>query len=238
MLTELVKFAVCDDEQEMADYISDKLREYYPDECEITKYGDGESLLNDSSRTTFDVFFLDIGMPKPDGMEIAKRIRKKDRYVKIIFVTNREDLAYMGYLYDAFRFVRKSRLESELYEAANSLKLYFESLSNYLIFKTPTGKITIDVKSIKYFEVKGHIITMVSNECEQRVCGTIREYRDRLNNRGFILTHKSYLVNFRYIYSIERNNVKLQCGKELPLSRNRVEEVESKLRYYLIHIGG
>lgn len=233
----MVRFAVCDDERKMADYISDKLREYYPDECEIRNYTDGESLLGDSRRISFDAFFLDIVMPGLNGMEIAGRIRGKNPYVKIIFVTKREDLAYMGYQYQAFRFVRKSRLESELCEAAESLKEYFDTLSEYLILKTPTGEITKSVKSIEYFEVKGHSLTVVSDEHEYAVCGTMREYCSRLQNKGFILIHKSYLVNFRYISSIERNSVRLSSDKVLPMSRNRAEEVRNKLRDFLVHVG-
>lgn len=233
----MVKFAVCDDEQEMADYISDKLREYYPEECEIKRYGDGESLLKDRQREFFDAFFLDIGMPGMNGIELAKKIREDDPYVKIIFVTNMGEHAHIGYLYDAFRFVLKSNLEPELCEAAESLKEYFDSFNEYLKFKTPTGEITRAVKDIKYFEVKGHAITMVSNEHEDQVCGTMRIYCDRMKNRGFIQIHKSYLVNFRYIYSIEKNDVKLSCGKVLPLSRNRIDEVKNKLRDFMIHIG-
>lgn len=234
----MVKFAVCDDEREIADYISDKLREYYPEECEIKKYGNVESLLTDSRREFFDAFFLDISMPSMNGIELAKKIRENNSYVKIIFVTNREELAYIGYLYDAFRFVRKSNLDSELCEAAGSLKVYFDSLNEYLNFKTPTGEIIRAVKRIKYFEVKGHAITMVSDDLEDQVCGTMRMYCDRLKNRGFIRIHKSYLVNFRYIYSVERSDVKLSCGKVLPMSRNRVDEVKNKLQDFLVHIGG
>ncbi len=73
----MVKFAVCDDEREMTDYISDKLREYYPNDCEIRKYEDGESLLADSRKQLFDALFLDIDMPGLDGMELAKRIREQ-----------------------------------------------------------------------------------------------------------------------------------------------------------------
>lgn len=233
----MVKFAVCDDEQEMADYISDKLREYYPEECEIKKYGDGESLLKDRRREFFDAFFLDIGMPGMNGIELAKKIREDDPYVKIIFVTKMGELAHIGYLYDAFRFVLKSNLEPELCEAAESLKEYFDLFNEYLKFKTPTGEITRAVKDIKYFEVKGHAITMVSNEHEDQVCGTMKMYCDRMKNRGFIQIHKSYLVNFRYIYSIEKNDVKLSCGKVLPLSRNRIDEVKNNLQDFLIHIG-
>lgn len=233
----MVKFAVCDDEQEMADYISDKLLEYYPEECEIKKYGDGESLLKDRRRELFDAFFLDIGMPGMSGIELAKKIREDDPYVKIIFVTNMGELAHIGYLYDAFRFVLKSNLEPELCEAAENLKEYFDLFNEYLKFKTPTGEITKAVKDIKYFEAKGHVITMVSNEHEDQVCGTMRMYCDRMKNRGFIQIHKSYLVNFRYIYSIEKNDIKLSCGKVLPLSRNRIDEVKNKLHDFLIHIG-
>lgn len=232
----MVKFAVCD-EREMANYISDKLREYYPDECEIKIYEDGAALLDDCRNEAFDAFFLDIDMPETDGTELAKKIRESYRYAKIIFVTNREDLANMGYFYDDFRFVSKNKLEAELHEAANSLKQYFDSLNDYFIFKTQTGKIAVDIKNIMYFTVKNHTVTMVSGECEEQVVrGTMKEYRNRLEKRGFILIHKSYLVNYRYIHSIEGSNIKLQCGKMLPLSRHRADEVENKLHYYLVHI--
>lgn len=233
----MVKFAVCDDEQEMADYISNKLREYYPEECEIKKYRNGESLLNDRRREYFDAFFLDIGMPGMNGIELARKIREDDPYVKIIFVTNKEEFAHIGYLYDAFRFVRKSNLELELSETMENLKAYFDSLDEYLKFKTPTGEIIIAEKSIKYFEVKGHDITIVGDEYEEHVCGTMRNFRDRMQKRGFILIHKSYLVNLRYIHSVEKNDVKLKCGKVLPLSRNRTDEVKNKLQNFLVHIG-
>ena len=114
----LVKFAVCDDERDMADLITVKLREYYPGECEIKCYVDGASLLTDSRSESFDAFFLDIGMPGLNGMELAGKIRDKNQNVKIIFVTNKDELAYKGYVYNAFRYVRKSNLEQELCEAA------------------------------------------------------------------------------------------------------------------------
>ena len=57
----MVKFAVCDDELKMTDLVAEKLREFYPDECEIKSYVDGDSLLTDSARELFDAFFLDIG---------------------------------------------------------------------------------------------------------------------------------------------------------------------------------
>lgn len=221
----MVKFAVCDDEPEMADYISYKLSEYYPNECDITTYTNGEDLLADSRRGSFDAFFLDIGMPGLDGMTLAGEIRKDDQNVKIIFVTNMHEFAYKGYIYRAFRYVRKSELEQELCEAARSLNKEFNLMDEYLIFKTTNGEIARFVKNIKYFEVEGHDVTIVCDESEERVYGTMNKYEERMKNMGFIRIHKSYLVNYRYIYSIEKVNVKLTCGTVLPLSRKRADEV-------------
>ena len=69
-----MKFAVCDDEREIAEYIAEKLREFYPDECEIKCYVDGKILLAESARELFDAFFLDIEMPTLDGFSLAEKI--------------------------------------------------------------------------------------------------------------------------------------------------------------------
>lgn len=122
----MVKFAVCDDEREMADLVAEKLREFYPDECEIKCYVDGKSLLEDSARELFDAFFLDIEMPTLDGFSLAEKIRSDNPFSKIIFVTNHTELAHIGYLYGAFRYVRKFALEEELREAVQSLKREFD----------------------------------------------------------------------------------------------------------------
>lgn len=228
----MVKFAVCDDEKEMTDYIADKLREYYPNDCEIIKYEDGKSLLEDSQKQLFDALFLDIDMPELNGVELAKRIREDSQYVKIVFVTNKIEFVFKGYMYSAFRYIMKNELETGLREAAAELEKYFCSLNEYLTFKTPIGSITRPVKEIKYFEVTGHELTVVCDCGNYRVSGTMHEYDSILKSKGFIRIHKSYLVNFRSIYSIEAKNVKLTDGSYLPLSRNRIEEVKKKLLEY------
>lgn len=202
----MVKFAVCDDDQKMLDIISEKLRIYYLGECEIKTYADGANLLSDCRQNCFDALFLDISMPGLNGMEIAEIIRENDRRVKIIFVSNQNELAYKGYLYDAFRFVRKCNLEQELCEAAKSLNETFSMQSDYLVFKTSGGKAVRAAKDIQYFQANDHSIDVVCNDRTIRIYGMLREYEERLKNNGFIRIHKSYLVNFRYIRSVEKKS--------------------------------
>ena len=233
----MLKFAVCDDEREMADLVAEKLRDFYPDECEIKCYTDGKSLLEDSARKLFDAFFLDIGMPGLDGFSLAEKIRSYNPFAKILFVTNHTEFAHIGYLYGAFRYVRKFALEEELREAAQSLKREFDLQSEFLILKTPLGEVIRAVNSIRYFEVKGHNVTAFFDDTEERVSGTMNEYEQRLKDVDFIRIHKSFLVNFRFIESIGKNAVTLTDGSTLSLSRNRVSETKRKLLIFSRNIG-
>ena len=233
----MVKFAVCDDEREIADLVAEKLREFYPDKCEIKCYVDGETLLEDSTRELFDAFFLTIVMSGLDGFSLAEKIREENPFAKIIFVTNHTELAHIGYLYGAFRYVRKFALEEELREAAQSLKREFDLQSEFLLLKTARGEIVAAVNNIKYFEVKGHQVTAFFSETEERVSGTMNEYEERLKNVGFIRIHKSFLVNFRFIESVGKNAVTLTDGTTLLLSRNRVTETKRKLLIFSRNIG-
>ena len=232
-----MKFAVCDDEREIADLVAEKLREFYPDKCEIKCYVDGETLLEDSTRELFDAFFLTIVMSGLDGFSLAEKIHADNPFTKIIFVTKNTELAHIGYLYGAFRYVRKFALEEELREAAQSLKREFDLQSEFLLLKTARGEIVAAVNNIKYFEVKGHQVTAFFSETEERVSGTMNEYEERLKNVGFIRIHKSFLVNFRFIESVGKNAVTLTDGTTLLLSRNRVTETKRKLLIFSRNIG-
>lgn len=229
----MVRFAVCDDEREFSELIAEKLREFYPDECEILCYANGDNLLENSARELFDAFFLEIEVHGIDGFSLVKKIRLGNPFAKIIFVTKNIELAHIGYLYGAFRYIRKFALEEELREAALSLKREFDLQSEILLLKTPCGEIAKKAGNVRYFEVKGHNVTAFFDDGEECVSGTLNEFDKRLKDVGFIRIHKSFLVNFRHIKSIGTTNVTLTDGKTLPLSRNRVAETKNKMLMFL-----
>lgn len=230
-LTALVRFAVCDDDKIMVDCISDKLHEYCA-ECEINKYEDGESVLADSCRQLFDALFLDIDMPGMSGMELAEKIREDNKYVKIVFVTNKEEFVYAAYKYRVFRFVRKSLLEQELSEVMADLCDALKAEKEYISIETASGMMEIKIRDIKYIESQAHksVINTINGIFE--VGKTISEYEKLLENNGFIRTHKGYLVNFRYIYSVGNTDVNLTDESKVPLSRNKIRETKTKLQIY------
>lgn len=228
----MVKFAVCDDEPEMTDYISDKLREYYPEDCEIRKYKDGESLLADSRKQLFDALFLDIDMPGLDGMELAGRIRDSNEYVKIVFVTNKDNLVYSSFKYVPFRFIRKTHLEEELPEAAEALRDTIAQSNAKVMFNTKDGEICVQISDIVYAEVMNHTITFYLRESKLTIFKSMNELENELGKFGFLRTHKSFLVNHIHIALIKQNRIFTDTGLSLPLSRSRADEVKLKLQQW------
>lgn len=233
----MFRIAICDDERVTLDYLAEKISSCCGSDFEITKYEDGEMLLADSRKLFFDVLFLDIKMPSMDGMQVAEAVRKYNQHVKIVFVTNQEECVFQGYRYGAFRFMRKSQFEHELPETMSSLKAYFASVNDVVLFKTSKGTFAKKVSEIRYIEVQDHIVTVNFGKRTEQVIGIMREFEMELSAKGFIRIHKGYLVNFRNIYSIGPRDVVLDDGKILPLSRNRVNETKTKLQFFARSMG-
>ena len=78
------KILICEDEEDIQLILKTLLtqRDY-----EVHVANDGEQAKYKAKRLKPDLILLDIRMPKLDGLEVAKDIRKSDGNVKIIFMT-------------------------------------------------------------------------------------------------------------------------------------------------------
>ena len=79
---------VVEDDEEIAQVLQRSLRlEGY----EVRVAGDGETALDQSAAFNPDLVILDLGLPKLDGMEVARRLRAADD-VPILMLTARDAL--------------------------------------------------------------------------------------------------------------------------------------------------
>lgn len=231
-LTDLVRIAVCDDDKIMVDYISNKLRDYYTEECEINKYEDGESLLADSRRQLFDALFLDIDMPGIDGMELAEKIREENQYVNIVFVTNKDNLVYKTLKYLPFRYIRKSFFDTEFPEAAESLKKTIAESNYTVMFNTKEGDVCVRARDIIYAEVLDHAVKVHAKNCCLEIRRTLNSLEKEISRFGFLRPHKAFLVNYRNVALLEAENIILDTNKKIPLSRRRIKDIKLKLQKF------
>ena len=77
---------VVEDDEEIASVLQRSLRmEGY----EVRVAGDGEAALEEARRFNPDAVILDLGLPKLDGIEVARRLREGDD-VPILMLTARD----------------------------------------------------------------------------------------------------------------------------------------------------
>ena len=101
-----IRIAICDDDSIGRGLLQESL-EYLLQEnnlqADISSYCSGQELLREQNR--YDILFLDIRMPKINGIRTAEKYREWYEDTIIIFLTSYEDYVFEGYKVNAFRYL-------------------------------------------------------------------------------------------------------------------------------------
>lgn len=226
----MIHIAICDDEPIFLESFQNKLGKQFKKSdigYEIKCYSNGKEFLKEI--TKFDAVFLDIDMPEMSGMEIAAYVNQ-NYPMPILFLTAHDELVYSSIQFQPFRFIRKDHIDSELEEAVCALDehILIQFQKHSVCLHTSTGDMAMSVKDIKYVEIYGHCIKIHTKAGTFDCYGSLTDYEKRWEKYGFIRTHKSYLVNVWYIYSILKDTIILDSGEEVMLSRRKASEVMKK----------
>lgn len=237
----VLKIAICDDEQIFLEKLLNQISVEFAKtdiRFHFTSYMNGVKLLLDNEKEVYDLVFLDIEMPHINGIEVAEQIRQRNPYVSIIFITNREDLVFQSLRYRPFRFIRKSRIREELPEAVEGIIQKLNSENRYYTITFNNSPIQLRIVDIIYIESMRHDIYFNCQEQTYRVKSNLSKLEKEFETYGFIRVHSGFLVNYRYIYSIDKTKVVLNNKEMVPLSRHRIETVKQKLQLYARGIQG
>lgn len=80
------KVLLAEDDADLAFVIKDNLEE---EGCQVVLCKDGDAALQQFSRAEFDICLLDVMMPVKDGFTVARKIRQKNAWIPILFLTAR-----------------------------------------------------------------------------------------------------------------------------------------------------
>ena len=221
----MLSIAICDDEEYFRITEKQLILKYMAGkncECMIDMYESGKELLAlKSAISQYHIIFLDVNMEEIDGIETAKEIRKITKDVFIVFVTAFITYALEGYKVDAVRYLIK---DHESLEKENEMTFDFQE-----------GKTTISLENILYIESNLHrlIFYMVGEDAVHYTIYTkLDDVAESLQNKGFCRIHKSYLVNLKYVESVERYRAVLSNGKSLAISKARFLDTRNEFACY------
>lgn len=233
-----MRIAVCDDNRVTLDFLCEEIgREFSKTKADFTLdvFENGADFLSQHEKTPFDIVFLDIDMPTLNGFEIAERINI-DNSSFIVFVTSHDELVYSSFKFQPFRFIRKNHIAAELPETVKALaeRINERTAAGHFEVRSSSGSVFLDLNDVEYIEIYGHWLRITIKNSDAIECyGSLSDFEKRLAPHNFVRTHKSYLVNCKYIYSIEQKQVVLDDNTVIPLSKYKIETVRNKLRSYL-----
>lgn len=104
----MICIGVCDDQIEIVKILEGMIASIQAEwgyKWEILVFTSGDELLTHIHK--MDAVFLDIEMPKMDGIQVGKEIMKKNPDCRIIMATGRVERVKEAFYIQAFRFVTK-----------------------------------------------------------------------------------------------------------------------------------
>lgn len=235
----MLKIAVCDDEViqrlDVVNKIKSVLDSKYYDYCyDIEEFSSGEHLI--SSDSYFDIVFLDIKMDKLSGIDIAKNMRENNRDTKIVFVTAFQEYVFEAFDVSAFHYLMKPASEEKISEIIDKiLKLFSQKENNNQYILINKGKSTIKVllDSIYFFEVQNRIINIHTEREVIQYYDKIANIETKVPKDSFFRCHRSYIVNLKYVMKFNKNEIILDNGETIMLSKSKYDEFSRTFLKYV-----
>lgn len=225
-----LKVAVCDDEINLAQIVKQKILKFRENE-EIDLFTSGEELL--SSSLDYNIIFLDIEMPKQDGMQVAKSLLERGYEGQIVFLTSYSEFIQEAFKVKAYRYLFKPINDNQMREVLTSAEAELAE-TRVMITVNKDRVESVRVKDIIYLEAARNKTFLVLKTGEMECNKPMKEIFEMLGSSEFIQIHKSYVVSLRYIKKIGQKNLQLEgVIPELPLSRRKKAEVEEKYLQYV-----
>ena len=230
-----MQIAICDDEKNIRELISDKVKKQFP-EVEIDFYSSGDELL--LSDKPMDILFLDIQMSGRNGMETARELRKKDKRTIIIFVTAAEEYVFQAFDVGAFHYIVKPiddekftevlcRSVDELEEKKLNEKAQEE---NHLLINNGGVHIKVKIDDIIYAEVFNRKVVIHKMDETIEYYGKMSDL-ETLAGDNFFRPHRAYLINFKYVEKYDSTTIYLEKGTALMAKQNYSEFVKKYMKY-------
>lgn len=195
-----------------------------------------------------DLIFLDIQLGNQTAFDLLKKLPNLESY--IIFTTAYDEYAVVAFRYAATDYLLKPINPKELKEAVEKVEnqLKNENSSQNItqlieLIKERKGvlipisqmeKVMIHPDDVIRVESDGSYVDIYLNSDKnyKKVSRSLREMEELLNFPEFFRTHKSHLLNTKYIESISTKDgviIRLKNGDSIPCAQRKWKKLSQHL---------
>lgn len=237
-----IRVLIADDEMYSRDELNHLLNAFSSIQV-VGEAETGEAAIVKALQLHPDVVFLDVEMPKMNGMEAAKSLMALKKAPLIVFATAYPQFAAEAFRYEAVDYLLKPYDENQLSETILRIEKHFLQPSVQEAGK-PSGKLAVEgdgeifylePKDILYISREEKFSKIVTEAKEYETKTPLKELESRLLPYSFFRIHKSYLVNLEYVTRLTpwfNGAYQLEIkGRDemLSVSRNYVKALRTQL---------
>lgn len=248
-----IRIACLEDETPQAEALKENLLSFGDEnniKLRVDLYLSAEQFLfelDGKEQVPYDLLLLDISMGEMDGFSLAEKIREKDKSVRLAFLTSDPSRVFDGYEVGAFRYLLKPVTKEKIAEMMAAFLVDREEDEAYVLLESGGENVKVLLSAVKYIEADGHYVDVVTDTETLRLH---RNYRDVLTqfisagrktetesaggadgsgaeNIAFVECHRGMSVTISRVDSIGKEELCLDDGTRLPVSRGCVKQVNS-----------
>lgn len=211
----MIYIAIVEDDEIYRREIQEHLRRYEEEKhvpLRIDIFVDGRQIV-ERYPADYDILLMDIDLPQMDGMSAAERIRDVDSEVAIIFITNFPQYAICGYHVEASDYLLKPVNYAAFSRVLDKIVGRKQKKKQYLMVNEKSGKQKLEIKKIRFVEVRNHVLTFHMTDGDFTAKGAIRDVEEELRGESFFRCNKGYLVNLAYVDRVSGYDV--WVGKDM-----------------------
>lgn len=224
-----------------------KLRQLLRDEADVEIVGESASAMETIELVRAakpELLFLDIHMPGMDGFDVVGALSDEaDLQVpRIIFTTAYDQYAVRAFEVNAVDYLLKpftrERLRTAIQRVREQSGSQAPSVShtngngpavhlytNRIIFKSRGSILFLPVSDIRWIGAEGNYVRLCTATETHLLRETMAHLQDRLDPRGFLRVHRSFIVNLKYVKEVRRETngdsvVILDSGHKVAMGRS------------------
>lgn len=225
------KIAICDDSDADRQYILNIVNRWATAAGHVlhtNTFNSAENFLfHYATESDFDILLLDIEMGNMDGVTMAKKLRKNNDTVQIIFITGYSDYISEGYEVAALHYLIKPVKEEKLCAVLDRAVEKLSKNEKVLNFEISGEMIRVPIYQIRYADVFGNYVTIHALS-DVTVKMTLGELEKQLDER-FYRVGRSTIVNLTQINRVSKAEIRLNDGTAVPIPRGAYDGVNQAI---------
>ncbi len=184
-----------------------------------------------------DIAFLDVEMPGISGIEAGSQLQARFPHMKIFILTSHADYLDDAMRFHVFRYLSKPVDKARLFRNMQDALYQLSVETRPVLIETAKESVTRYAHEIILVEAQGRQVDVRAVDGCYRSTQGMKHWESLLEIGGFIRTHRSYILNMKYVRSFSPTLVTLEAPDgtrySAYLARRRCQDFKNAYMLYV-----